>query len=94
MASVGASLFDSYRYQCVKLSHGRINYAPFSLTSMAAQQVPSAPPCPVCEIPMGLVLIEPKVASLAELQIFRCFACGDVRSIEQKINPYNQSQRH
>ena len=40
---------------------------------------------------MGLVFIEPKVASFAELQIFRCFACGDVRSIEQKINPYNQA---
>jgi len=39
---------------------------------------------------MGLVLIEPRVASFAELHIFRCFACGNVQSIEQKTNPYNQ----
>jgi transposase-like protein len=58
---------------------------------MAAQQAPSAPSCPVCRMPMGLVFIEPKVASFAELQIFRCFACGRMRSIEQKINPYNQA---
>jgi hypothetical protein len=59
---------------------------------MAAQQDPSAPSCPVCRMPMGLVFIEPRVASFAELQIFRCFACGDVRSIEQKTNPYNQAK--
>jgi hypothetical protein len=40
---------------------------------------------------MGLVFIEPKVASFVELHIFRCFACGNVRSIEQKTNPYNQA---
>ena len=40
---------------------------------------------------MELAYIEPKVASLAELHIFRCFACGDVRSIEQKTDPCNQT---
>jgi len=40
---------------------------------------------------MGLVFIEPRVASFAELQIFRCFACGDVRSIEQKTDSCNQT---
>jgi hypothetical protein len=43
-------------------------------------------------MPMGLVFIEPRVASFAELHIFRCFACGNVRSIEQKTNPYNQAK--
>jgi hypothetical protein len=33
---------------------------------------------------MTLVLIEPRVASFAELHTFRCFACGDVRAVEQK----------
>ena len=33
---------------------------------------------------MTLVLIEPGVASFTELRTFRCFACGDVRAIEQK----------
>ena len=32
---------------------------------------------------MVLVFIEPRVASLRK---FRCFACGDMRSIEQKNN--------
>ena len=40
---------------------------------------------------MILVFIEPKVASFTELQIFRCFACGDMRSIEQKKSPYDQA---
>jgi len=44
----------------------------------------SAPPCQICGIPMTLVLIEPKVTSFTELHTFRCFACGDVRAIEQK----------
>lgn len=38
-----------------------------------------------------LVFIEPKVASFTELQIFRCFACGDMRSIEQKKSPDDQA---
>jgi hypothetical protein len=35
---------------------------------------------------MVLVFIEPRVVSFTELHIFRCFACGDMRSIEQKNN--------
>jgi transposase-like protein len=60
---------------------------------MGALQIPSAPPCPICGISMVLVFIEPKVASFTELQIFRCFACGDMRSIEQKKSPYDQAAR-
>ena len=32
---------------------------------------------------MVLVFIEPRVAPFSELHIFRCFACGDMRSVEQ-----------
>jgi hypothetical protein len=35
---------------------------------------------------MTLVFVEPRVASFSELHLFRCFACGDMRSIEQKTN--------
>jgi hypothetical protein len=34
-------------------------------------------------MPMTLVRIAPKVAQFTELHTFRCFACGDVRAIEQ-----------
>ena len=57
---------------------------------MGATQVHSAPPCAICGKAMELAYIEPKVASLAELHIFRCSACGDVRSIEQKTDPLDQ----
>jgi hypothetical protein len=33
---------------------------------------------------MTLAHIVPKVASFAELHTFRCHACGDVRTVEQK----------
>ena len=42
---------------------------------------------------MVLVFVEPRAASFIELDIFRCFACGNVRSIEQKASPYNQASR-
>jgi hypothetical protein len=42
-----------------------------------------ASPCPICGMVMTLVRIEPRVASFTELHTFRCFACGDVRAIEQ-----------
>jgi hypothetical protein len=35
---------------------------------------------------MTLVFVEPRAASFGELHLFRCFACGDMRSIEQKTN--------
>jgi hypothetical protein len=60
---------------------------------MGAPQIDSAPPCPICGIPAVLVFIEPRVTSFTELQIFRCFACGDMRSIEQKMSPNNQAAR-
>jgi hypothetical protein len=40
---------------------------------------------------MALVQIDPRVASFAELRTFRCFACGDVRAIEQGKSPYVQA---
>lgn len=40
---------------------------------------------------MTLVQIDPRVASFAELHTYRCFACGDVRSIEQNKSPYVQA---
>jgi hypothetical protein len=42
-----------------------------------------APQCPNCAMPMTLVQIDPQVTSFAELHTFLCFACGDVRAIEQ-----------
>jgi hypothetical protein len=42
---------------------------------------------------MILVFIEPRVASFTELQVFRCFACGGMRSIEQKTGVYDQADR-
>ena len=42
---------------------------------------------------MVLVFVEPRAASFTELDIFRCFACGNVRSTEQKANPYDQASR-
>jgi hypothetical protein len=44
----------------------------------------SAPSCQICGMQMTLVLVEPRVASFTELHTFRCFACGDVRAIEQE----------
>ena len=38
---------------------------------------------------MVLVFVEPRAASFTELDIFRCFACGNVRSTEQKVSPYD-----
>ena len=40
--------------------------------------------CQCCRMSMKLIFIEPRVASLSELHIFRCIGCGDVRAIEQK----------
>ncbi len=37
---------------------------------------------------MTLVLVEPRVASFTELHTFRCFACGDVRAVEQEKAQY------
>jgi hypothetical protein len=58
---------------------------------MGTQQVISDPSCPICKISMVLVFIEPRGASFTELNIFRCFACGNMRSIEQKTSPNNQA---
>jgi len=33
---------------------------------------------------MVLVRIDPRVAAFTELLTYRCFACGDVRAIEQQ----------
>jgi hypothetical protein len=38
--------------------------------------------CLVCELPMTLVRIRPKIASFSEVDTFRCFACGDVQTME------------
>ena len=40
--------------------------------------------CLVCEMPMTLVRIKPKVLSFSEVDTFRCFACGDVCILELK----------
>jgi hypothetical protein len=48
----------------------------------------SAPLCPICGTPMTLVLIKPRVASFSELHTFHCFACGDVRAVEQDKTHY------
>ena len=37
---------------------------------------------------MTLVLIKPRVASFSELHTFHCFACGDVRAVEQDKTHY------
>jgi transposase-like protein len=58
---------------------------------MGTPQVISDPSCPICKISMVLVFIEPRVASFTELNIFRCFSCGNMRSIEQKTNPHYQA---
>ena len=60
---------------------------------MGAPQVQSAPPCPICGMSMVLVFVEPKLASCTELQIFRCIACGDMCSIEQKTGSGIQAAR-
>jgi uncharacterized Zn finger protein len=44
----------------------------------------SAASCQICGMQMTLVVVEPRVASFAELHTFRCFACGEVRAIEQE----------
>jgi hypothetical protein len=51
----------------------------------------SLPSCPHCALPMTLVQIDPQVASFAELQTFCCFACGEVRSIEEHKSPFVQA---
>ena len=38
--------------------------------------------CLVCEMPMTLVRITPKIAAFSEVDTFRCFACGDVQTME------------
>src|SRR5450631_1624756 len=43
-------------------------------------------------MPMTLVQIDPRVASFAELHIFTCFACGDVRAIEREKLPLCSSR--
>ena len=43
---------------------------------------------------MVLVLVEPRAASFTELDIFRCFACGNVHSTEKKASPYDQGYGH
>jgi len=52
-----------------------------------------APPCPICGMAMVLVRIDPRVAAFTELHTFRCFACGDVRAIEQQKTDYVQRGR-
>lgn len=42
---------------------------------------------------MVLVRIDPRVAAFTELHTFRCFACGDVRAIEQQKTDYVQRGR-
>ena len=56
------------------------------LRCMVIPQIHSAPPCQICRTPMTLVFVEPKVASFSDLHLFRCFACGDMRSIEQRAS--------
>lgn len=40
--------------------------------------------CLVCEIPMTLVRIKPKVVSFSEVDTFRCFTCGHISIVESK----------
>jgi hypothetical protein len=49
----------------------------------------SVPLCPICGMAMVLVRIDPRVASFSELHTYRCFACGDVRAIEQQNTNYH-----
>ena len=37
---------------------------------------------------MVLVRVDPRVAAFTELRTYRCFACGDVRAIEQQKTEY------
>jgi len=37
---------------------------------------------------MVLVRVDPRVASFSELRTYRCFACGDVRAVEQSKTDY------
>ena len=46
------------------------------------------PPCPICGMVMVLVRIDPRVASFYELHTYQCFACGDVRAVEQQRIDY------
>lgn len=48
----------------------------------------SAPICPICGMAMVLVRVDPRVASFSELRTYRCFACGDVRAVEQSKGDY------
>jgi uncharacterized Zn finger protein len=48
----------------------------------------SAPICPICGMAMVLVRVDPRVASFSELCTYRCFACGDVRAVEQSKTDY------
>jgi hypothetical protein len=36
-------------------------------------------------LPMTLVRIRPKIASFSEVDTFRCFACGDVQTMELRL---------
>jgi len=47
-----------------------------------------APICPICGMAMVLVRVDPRVASFSELRAYRCFACGDVRAVEQSKADY------
>jgi uncharacterized Zn finger protein len=47
-----------------------------------------APICPICGMAMVLVRVDPRVASFSELRTYRCFACGDVRAVEQSKTDY------
>jgi transposase-like protein len=47
-----------------------------------------APICPICGTAMVLVRVDPRVASFSELRTYRCFACGDVRAVEQQKTDY------
>jgi hypothetical protein len=60
---------------------------------MGALQGDYAPQCPICGIPMAVVFIEPKITSLTELRVLRCFCCGNVRSVQQKIRPQDETSR-
>jgi uncharacterized Zn finger protein len=44
--------------------------------------------CPICGMAMVLVRVDPRVASFSELRTYRCFACGDVRAVEQSKADY------
>jgi hypothetical protein len=53
----------------------------------------AGPLCPICGMAMVLVRVDPRVASFSELHTYRCFACGDVRAIEQQKDDYAAAAR-